>query len=250
MKQNLKRLASESFVYGVSSMLSRMVAVFMVPLYTAVLSKADYGLISLATSGFALISLFVLLSLDSAAHSWYWSNPTPEEQRKTISSWFWTSQASGLLLCALIWLTAPFWAGLLFTEAGPLEEHAVRMTALVLPLNFAGVVAQNWLRMQRRAVHYAAFSIASLLINVGLCAWFILGARRGVSGNFEALALTNLLIYAVAVVMLRKHIRPADFSFERLRQMFRFCLPLIFCAIPAWAMSFVDRYCRCPRCCR
>ena len=222
-------------------MLSRMVAFFMVPLYTAVLSESDYGVISITTSGFALVFLFVLLALDGAAHSWYWANPTPEEQRKTISSWFWTSQASGLVLGTLIFCFPAGTAALLFSKAGDLETWAVRTMALTLPLNFAAVVVQNWLRMQRRPLHFAWFSITVLVLNVGFCALFILGLQRGVGGNFEALVLTNAIVYVVSVFLLRKQIRPADFDRKRLVGMFRFSLPLIFCAIPGWALTFFDR---------
>jgi len=83
----LKTLAKESLIYGVSGILTRFVSVLLMPVYTAIFSPADFGIVSLVTTLSALLSILLILSLDNSMGRWYYENET-EVDRKITSSTF------------------------------------------------------------------------------------------------------------------------------------------------------------------
>ncbi len=58
MRKLLKQLLSESAIYGLSGMASKIVGVFLMPLYTRVLLPSDYGELNLINNTFLLLGLY------------------------------------------------------------------------------------------------------------------------------------------------------------------------------------------------
>ncbi|MEM9992416.1 MAG: lipopolysaccharide biosynthesis protein, partial [Bacteroidota bacterium] len=55
---SLRKLASDTVIYGLSSILGRFINVLLVPLHTAVFSEAEYGVLS---DIFALTALLMVV---------------------------------------------------------------------------------------------------------------------------------------------------------------------------------------------
>ena len=66
----LKKLGSESLVYGLSGMLTRFISVFLTPIYTGIFAPADYGTASLVIVLSALLGVVLVLSLDNSMARW------------------------------------------------------------------------------------------------------------------------------------------------------------------------------------
>ena len=80
----IKSLLSDSLIYGISDALSRMLSIFLVPLYTAVLLPSDYGIMGLITSGYSLLLLVVNLNLDNSASRWLYDKDDFYHRKFTI----------------------------------------------------------------------------------------------------------------------------------------------------------------------
>src|SRR5690349_17849410 len=87
MFKYLRQLASDSLVYGLSGTITRFITIFLVPLYTRVLIPEDYGVMSLVRNATALVSMFTSLSLDSAAHRFYWDSEDTADRKSTLATW-------------------------------------------------------------------------------------------------------------------------------------------------------------------
>src|SRR5688500_1303604 len=104
----MKELARHSAVYGFGSLVSRFIAVLLLPVYTRYLSPADYGLIETLIALSAVLTVLLAAGVKSAFFRFYFDD---EDKRRVIRTSFWFTMASG---------TAGLLAGLAF--AGPISE--------------------------------------------------------------------------------------------------------------------------------
>ena len=68
-----KAALRDSLIYGLASILSRGLAIFLLPIYTRVLSPADYGVYDLLVTLVALANLVVALEV-SQGLARYWAD--------------------------------------------------------------------------------------------------------------------------------------------------------------------------------
>ena len=73
----LKRLFKDSAVYTLSSVISRGLSVLLVPLYTRVLSPADYGVIDILAVASHLITMTVALEITQGLARYYAEEKDP-----------------------------------------------------------------------------------------------------------------------------------------------------------------------------
>src|SRR5215510_7300024 len=191
MLKYLRRLASDSLIYGLSGTVTRFITIFLVPLYTRVLTPNDYGVMSLVRNSTALVAMFASLALDSAAHRFYWDSDDPADRKSTIASWTW----SVLVLTSLgAILLGQFSDGLAMRIGTPQAIGPLRLAAWTMPLGVLSVVYMNRLRMERRPWAFSAFALVSSIISIALAALFVLVLRRGVEGVFTAQFIASLIV--------------------------------------------------------
>lgn len=237
--QQLRQLGRDTIAYGLSSVAVSVFAIFMVPLYTRVLSPADYGLVALVTALMGVVSTFVVLGLDSAAGRWYFDDGEETRRRSVMSSWFWCQFVISAVVSALIILSAP-WLGPYLSKA-PSASWVLVLAALAVPLATFRQVAGLWLRCNRLAWKAAGFFTASALCSVVASAVLVLVFRLRVPGVFLGQLLGAVLTAVFAVTMIRGQIRPHLFSRRMLSGMVRYGLPLIPAAVAGWITASSDR---------
>src|SRR5688572_22712186 len=102
----LKSLAKDSVIYGISGIVSKMIAVLLVPLYTRIFTPSDYGVINIINTTFLLVGMLAACSLDNSAGRWYYDTQDEVDRKRTFASWFWFQFAvSGGLALMLILIT-------------------------------------------------------------------------------------------------------------------------------------------------
>lgn len=233
------QLASESVVYGLSSVLSKMAYILLVPIYTRVFSPAEYGAMSLVVTVMAAASVMVVLALDNSAHRWFYESDDAADRKATIASWAWCQVGVALLFAVAISAGAErIGEALVGTRAA---GGYVRLAAWALPLSAMSMVCTNWLRMQRRAWGTLLFNLATVASSLLLTVALVVGMGQGIAGVFQAQLLTAAWTTVVAVAVMRDWLHPAHFRRGRLAEMLRYALPLIPAALSFWVVNAIDR---------
>lgn len=240
MMRHLRQLASESLVYGLSGMIVRFLAIFLVPLYTRIFTPEDYGVLSLVTTTMAVVNIFVVLALDNSAHRWYWETEDEGDRKRTLASWAWCQLGTAMGV-ALVMAGLSGWLARTVVGRDDAAPYFV-LAALSLPLSALGTVVVNWLRMQRRPWATMSYTLATSLANILLTVLLVVGLGWGLGGIFAAQVMAAALGTAAAVWMLRSWVSPRHVRWERLREMLRFAVPLIPAALAFWVVNLSDRY--------
>lgn len=239
MFEGIRQLGRDTVAYGLSSVASSILAIFLVPLYTRVLSPADYGLVALVTAIMGVVGTVVVLGLDSAAGRWYFDDEDPQRRRAVMSSWFWcqlavSSVVAGALLATLPWLAPRL-------SSSPAAWVALMFATLAVPLATFRQVAGIWLRCRRLAWKASTFFTVSALAAALGSALLVLVVGLRVPGVFLGQLLGAGVTAAFALVIVGRQIRPRYFSRTMLSGMIRFGIPLIPAAVAGWVTASSDR---------
>src|SRR3954453_5578601 len=100
MSGYLRRLASTGAAYTAASILSKVIAVALLPLYTRYLSPADYGAAEILFSAVVLASIVVRLGLIEAILRFYYQEDEEPGAvvRSSFAGLFWLATLGALIL--------------------------------------------------------------------------------------------------------------------------------------------------------
>jgi O-antigen/teichoic acid export membrane protein len=244
MLEYLRRLASTGASYTASSVISKLLAVALLPLYTRHLTRADYGAAEVLLATVVALSIVFRLGIIEALLRFYYEKGGDSASRISGS---WRDE---VIRSAVSFLLASITVGALLVAAlaGPLSEALLDRRDTELLLITAGglwvftlyELMMALFRLDERARAYFTASITNVLVTIALTVWLVVvedeGARGLLLGNFggSALVLAGLLWVHRARLALRP-------SRERLREMLHFGFPTMPAELSLYALNFVDR---------
>src|SRR4051812_12102355 len=89
LSAQLRRLARHSAVYGLGGLVSRIIAVALLPLYTRYLDPADYGAIETLVAGATVLTIILRAGISSAFFRFYFDSPEPAARLRVVRTSFW-----------------------------------------------------------------------------------------------------------------------------------------------------------------
>ena len=81
----LKKLFKETLIYGLSRYIAKFIGVFLLPLYTSMLTPEDYGILDLLGT-ISLVSGFLIVSGTDSALSYYFFRKEYNAERPVMIS--------------------------------------------------------------------------------------------------------------------------------------------------------------------
>jgi len=261
----LKRLVSSLAAYQVADVVSKLIAIPLLALYTRYIGTSGYGVLELLANGVILISILVRLGMIEAFLRFYFSDED-QERRDGLAR-----RAAGFLV-----LTTTIAAVVLAAAAPPLSK-------LVLGSHDAGIfriavlglwaftnleLAYALLRVDERLRTYATASLVNVLMTISGSVVLVVALRLGPRGlllaNYGASTLVLLALWWTMRRRLFGHLRPplrgrrrhgADRRWlgaakgsgglirpESLSALLRFGLPTVPAEASVYALSLIDRY--------
>ena len=234
MKALLKQLLGESAIYGISSIITKFIGIFLVPLYTSVFSPADYGVINIINSFFFFVGILVVFALDNSAARWYYDTEDLTDRKKTIASWFWFQLIMTILICSGIIISSSYLSNRFVHSE---NSYLFIIPSLCVLTGILPTILSNWLRMRRKALHTVIYSISYSMLTIGLTVYFVLITQTGVIGVFYAVLISNIVASLYCIYQLFDWLSFSYFSVPRIREMLKFALPLIPTAIAFWVIN-------------
>ncbi len=171
---SIKKLASQTAYYGISSILGRMLNYALVPLHTRVLlHQQDYGVVGELYSYVTFLNIIFLYGMET---TFFRFASKAEDQQRIYNNTFSSVFFSSIALCAVLFLAAPTLLNLLSLGN---STALYRIEYLYLFIAIMGVDAITAipfakLRLDNRPFKFAGIRIAIITINVFLNCYFLL----------------------------------------------------------------------------
>lgn len=240
MLKQLKQLGSDSLIYGVSGILTRMIGIFLIPIYTRLFVPKDYGIINLINTTFFLLGLLVVCALDNSASRWFYDSKKVNDHKKTFGSWLWFQFILSAAVSIIVILLSPFLISKFFAADG--KPIYFILPAINLVTNILPGLINNWYRVHRRPVATVLFSFSQTIVTIGLSVLFVIILRWHITGVFAALTISSTIFSLVALQQMKGWLGFKYFNKERLKVMLKYALPFIPAAIAYWLLNSTDSY--------
>ena len=89
MLHQLKRLGKHSAIYGLGGLVSRVLAILLLPLYTRYLSPSDYGAIETLVAASAVLVTLLRAGISSAFFRFYFDAEDDAGRTRVVRTAFW-----------------------------------------------------------------------------------------------------------------------------------------------------------------
>ena len=239
MTAYLKRLVSSLAAYQVADVVSKFMAVLLLPVYTRYISPAGYGVVELLANGVILISILVRFGMIESFLRFYFSDED-QGRREALAR-----RAAGFLLA-----TTTVVSLVLAGAAAPLSKIVLgHQDVTIFRIAVLGLwaftnleLAYALLRVEERLRAYATASLINVGLTIAASVVLVVGLGKGARGlllgNYGASTVVLLGLWWTMRGRLLER-RPGA---EGHGILLRFGLPTVPAEASVYALSIVDRY--------
>ena len=251
MANPIKQLAGETAIYGLSTILARVINFALVPLYTRVLSQAQYGVFSEFMAYIAMLQVVLTLGLETGCFRY--ASKEGADPGKVFSNAFVTVFG----ICALFFACVTVFSDGIATAMGyPGFARLIVYCGLILLIDCTTAILFAKLRHEHKALRFAVIKTLKILTEVGVnLLLYLVMAQRFAAGS--SLWLTRFVsavpdftypIFAILVsclvclVLIAPELLKLTFRLDRslIRRLLVYSLPLMVAGLPGTAAR--DRF--------
>jgi O-antigen/teichoic acid export membrane protein len=255
MSNPIKRLAGQTAIYGVSSIVGRLLNYLLVPVYTNYFLTHEFGVVVEMYSYVVFLIVILTYGMETA---FFRFSQTKQEFKESVFS---TSLLSVFLTSLLFIIFTSFYSQELANLIRyPENPHYVLWFGIIIGLDALVAIPFARLRAENRPVYFAVIKLTGIGINILLvlffivfCPWVVkndiglitkavnsfynpeMGVGYVFISNLVASIVTTLLLLPV---MMRTRL---SFSFPLWRAMLLYALPLMLAGLAGVVNEAIDR---------
>ncbi len=235
MSGYLRRLATTGAAYTAASIVSKLIAVALLPLYTRYLSPEDYGAAEVMFAAVVSASIIVRFGLIEAVLRFYYKEGEDPDRvvATSFAALFWFSTAAALIALPF---AAPLSEALLDESAPDLVRISIGGLWVLTMMEFLLTL----FRLEERARAFFLTTILNVFAAIGLTVVLVVGGDEGARGLLIGSYASGAAFVLALIVV---HRRRLSLRFERplLRRLTRFGLPTMPAELSLYALNFADR---------
>ena len=234
---NLKSLAKDTAIYGLSSIVGRFLNYLLVPLYTHYMPKdsGDYGV---STNIYAYTALIlVLLTFGMETTLFRFANDGKYKPDTVLSTAMATvGSLTAVFLLLIFGFIGPISGALGYTE----HPDYLLMMAVVVALDAIQAIPFSYLRFQKRAIRFASLKMLFIVLNIAMnVIYFVeLGKTSVFYVFFINLLCTSLITFFFLPDMFRIQWK---FDGQLLKTMFSYSWPILVLGIAGILNQVADK---------
>ncbi len=252
MANPIKQLAGETAIYGLSTILARIINFALVPLYTRVLTQSQYGVFSEFMAYIAMLQVVLTLGLETGCFRY--ASKEGADPRRVFSNAFVTVFG----ICALFLACLTVFSGGISTALGyPGFDNLIIYCGLILLIDCTTAILFAKLRHEHKALKFAVIKTVKILTEVGvnLLLYLVLADRfaegsclwitRFVSAapDFTYPVFAILVSCIVCLLLIAPELLKLTFRLDRqlIRRLLVYSLPLMVAGLPGIMNDVLDR---------
>jgi len=244
-----KTLFKQTFIYGLATVLPRMLSFILVPLYTnpEVLSVEEYGRVSFIFAYFVLFNVVLAYGMETAFFRFF--NKENHQEKVTSTS------AISLILSSFTLLGIAFLFKNQISTLINIELKYLNLVFIILLLDALVIIPFAWLRATAKPIRYAIIKILNVAVNLGLNIFLLLYLKDLADGNsffdsiyikdFEIsyIFISNLIASGLTLALLVPFYTKIKFKFDTAlwKQMMQYATPVLIAGIAFSINETFDR---------
>ena len=250
MANPLKQLAGQTVIYGLSTILARIINFLFVPIYTRLLTPESYGVVTEFMAYIAVLQVVLVLGLETGCFRF--ANKEGVDPRKVYANAFVTVFCISATFLALMIAFANPLAGALGYEG---YGSCIKYMGGILALDAVTAILFAKLRQENKALKFAILKTVKIITetaaNLVLFLWFPkhVDSAQWLLRFIPATPDFSYVIFAIFIscivcgLLFIPDLTKITFRLDGklLKQMLAYSLPLMVAALPGVVNDFLDR---------
>ncbi|MEN8115662.1 MAG: oligosaccharide flippase family protein [Bacteroidota bacterium] len=246
-----KKLAGDTAIYGVSSIVGRFLNWWLVPYYSFMFLPEEYGVV---TNMYAYVAFFLVLLTYGMETSFFRfaskSKNTDDVYSTSLISLFFTS-------ISFVLLAAVFRGEIAGLINYPEHSEYILWLAVILGIDALTAIPFARLRLNNRPVKFAFIKLVNIAFNIGFNLFFISLCPKLVESNPDSFIntiyspdigvgyvfISNLLASAITLILLLPEIFRTSFRFDKklIREMLSYGFPILIVGLAGMVNQNIDK---------
>jgi O-antigen/teichoic acid export membrane protein len=251
----IKRLAGQTAIYGIPSILGRILTYLLVPLYTYLFEPSDYGNVNVFYAYSSFLAVVLTYGMET---TFFRFNEKEPEKNKVFNMAMISIIISSVSFLSFALIFSRDIARWIDYSAHP---EYIRWFAWILVLDALAAVPFALLRAKNRPGRFALIRMINIGVNIGLnlfflllCPYLIAHYPDGFAGKIivafynqswgiEYIFISNLIASAATIIMLLPQILDLRWQIDTglWKKMFIFAFPLLFAGMAGIINETFDR---------
>ncbi|PRX56987.1 lipopolysaccharide biosynthesis protein [Flagellimonas meridianipacifica] len=246
----LKKLFKQTFIYGLATVLPRVISFFLLPLYTSVFENASgYGQYTNIYAWIAIFNVFLAYGMETTFFRFYNKN----KDKENVVSTALLSLLGSSLLFLIFAMTVKGW----FANFTNIDAEYIRFTTYILVLDALAIVPFALLRANEKPMRYGLLKVINVAINLGFNVFFLL-ILPGMSGEnnegftaslyregweIQYIFISNIIASGITLLFLLPTYFRVKFRFDvsLWKQMLKYAGPILIAGIAFTINEVLDK---------
>ncbi len=233
MKQNkYTKLFSNTIIFTVGKFVSKLIVIFMLPFYTSYLTSAEYSTADLITN---LCNLLIPMACLGVSEGIFRGAAAKNVDKEA----FFTNGALLMIIGSAVFLAlSP-----ILDLFDYFNDYIWLIILYVLASNIHSVCSQYVCAIGKTKL-FAGQGVLNTVLTVALNILFLVGFDMGINGYVLSIVLADFLstVFLLFAAKLYRAFIPKKISKSILKDLLKFCLPLIPSTVFWWITGVSDRY--------
>lgn len=247
----LKQLFGQTAIYGLGTIVPRLLNYLLVPLYTRIFADDQYGII---TELYAYVAfLLVLLTYGMETSFFRFAEKEKNPGRVFSTSLLSLLTTSVLFIVIILVFLDPISIMIKYRQ----NQEYILLFAVIVAIDAFSAIPFAWLRQQNRALRFSVLKIINVTVNIGLNLYFLVLCPSIAAKDPDSLLLfaydesigvgyvfiANLVASIVTLLMLSPQIFSIRPVFDRalLRRMLSYAFPLLIVGLAGMTNEVSDK---------
>lgn len=234
----MREFIKSFFSFGLASVIERLIAFLLLPIYTRYFTTSEFGIIDLITVVLSVIIIFAHLQLETSLQRYYYDYEGSEKSL-FISTVVIVMTVLSLILTVLLTLTSTIVSDLIFKK--PEYSNLIKLAALQIPFTNYSMLALVVLRYEKKNTLFASMIIAKVILTVLFIVILVVWLKMGLYGVFYA-QLIGLVISSVMLFYSIKKFSVFKISYSFLKKLFAYAMPQFPARIGSVLLTYANRF--------
>ena len=249
----LKKLAEQTAIYGLSSVVGRLLNYLLVPLYTRYFLPEEYGVV---TELYAYVAfLVVILTYGIETAFFRYSQKTTKKRIVYSTALISLLFTSSLFIFIIFSFSQPIADWLQY----PKNKDYIQYFALIIGLDAISAISFAKLREKNNAIRFALIRLLNIFINIGLNLFFIVYCPYAIDNGLSSseflksiysdnygvgyIFVANLIASIITFLMLIPEMIKSVWIFDKQlwKKMMIYALPLLIAGLAGMTNETIDR---------
>lgn len=254
MSNPLKKLAGQTVIYGLGTMVPRFLNYFLTPVLTYTFTPKEFAINTELFTYISFLNVIFSYGMETAFFNFYNKRDNKADVINTATL---SLLVSSMILGAILFLLAPFITGWLSTPTVTYSPMYIYWSILILMSEAISIIPFATLRVENKAIRFSLLKLFNVCLNTGIVVFYVMFCKpafeEGKSGFMASLYnpeigigyvfLAGLIANLITLIALAPVFKKIHFKVDRelLYQMLKYGWPILVLGIGAMINDTFDK---------